>query len=213
MYPAKEITDQVFGRLTALYPSKLPGKKKWLCQCECGGFIRVPTAALISARTKGTGTKSCGCLKSIIPAERNRTHGMSKSLTHVSWCAMKTRCYNPRIAGYKDYGGRGIIVCERWKYSFENFLADMGERTSKELSIERINNDGNYEPGNCRWATRLHQNRNSRNCHYVNTPLGKLTLTQVVETYGVKLCTLKRRVRRGFSDTDLIKKSLRSCSR
>lgn len=206
MYPAKEITDQVFGRLTALYPSKLPGKKKWLCQCECGKFIRVLTSRLILG-----GTKSCGCLIADVLKTRNKTHGQSRTLAHISWCAMKTRCYNPRVEGYTNYGGRGIKVCERWLHSFENFLEDMGPRESTSLSIERVNNDGNYEPGNCIWATRKVQNWNSRNCHYIKTPLGTMSLSEACEKFNIKRCTMKRRLRAGYYGADLLKPSLRSC--
>lgn len=88
-------------------------------------------------------------------------HGMTKTPEYLSWCSMKSRCYNQNAVGFKLWGGRGITVCDRWASSFENFLADMGPRP-KGTSLDRINNDGNYEPGNCRWATRSEQRRNSR---------------------------------------------------
>lgn len=90
-----------------------------------------------------------------------KTHGMRGTPTHNSWRSMKHRCLNPKGRQYPDYGGRGITVCARWM-KFENFLADMGERPGKEYSLDRIDNDGNYEPSNCRWATRSEQQKNKR---------------------------------------------------
>jgi hypothetical protein len=95
------------------------------------------------------------------PAHNRYRHGHAGSPTYKSWQGMKRRCYVPHCADYPNYGGRGIVVCERW-HAFENFLADMGERPGRGLSIERVDNDGDYEPGNCRWATKLDQCRNRR---------------------------------------------------
>lgn len=105
---------------------------------------------------------SVQCSGKSSPGDQSKTHGMTYTSEYTTWLSMKDRCLRTKNKKYKDYGGRGITVCERWRDSFENFLADMGRKPSANLSIDRINNDGNYEPGNCRWATQLEQVRNRR---------------------------------------------------
>jgi hypothetical protein len=130
---------------------------RWLihARCDCGNETNVERSALV----KGT-TKSCGCLMREV-GNRTRTHGLSKSSTYRSWLAMRSRCENPNNIDWQHYGGRGITVCQSWN-TFENFLTDMGRRPNG-TSIDRINNAGNYEPANCRWASETTQQRNRRN--------------------------------------------------
>ena len=152
-----DLTGRRFGKLVAVEfvgfkQFATERKRMWRCQCDCGKEIT--TAAMY---LNGGSTNSCGC----IVGKHKRTHGATGTPEFMAWTAMKQRCENPKLKGFKDYGGRGIKVCERWQ-TFENFLADMGERPSPGHSVDRINNDGNYEPGNCRWATRVTQSNNRR---------------------------------------------------
>lgn len=124
------------------------GEAMWLCRCDCGKTTSASTHNL----RRGS-SKSCGCLR--------KPHGLADSSTWKTWKAMRQRCSNPRSREFVRYGARGIKVCERWQ-SFANFLADMGERPSETHSLDRIDNDGNYEPGNCRWATVKEQSENKR---------------------------------------------------
>jgi hypothetical protein len=154
----KDLTNEQFGRLTALKPiSKINGAYIWLCHCSCGIEVEVCSGSLKSGRTS-----SCGCLQKELARELHTKHGFSHTPEYNAWINMKLRCTSPKCKYYKDYGGRGIQVCERWRESFENFLSDMGKKPSPELSIDRINNDGNYEPGNCRWATKIEQTNNRK---------------------------------------------------
>lgn len=126
------------------------GSAVWICECDCGNACKVSGFAL----RKGL-IVSCGCYI----REKSTRHGMHGTPTYGTWQAMMRRCHNPNAPTYKKYGLRGISVCSRWRESFGNFLADMGERPIG-MTIDRINGAGNYEPGNCRWATCVQQSRN-----------------------------------------------------
>lgn len=160
-----EIAGLKFGRLTAVRRlPREPGSRsqtRWVCSCECGAEATVTLGDLKSGKTS-----SCGCRRAAVSKTRMTTHGATANGqwtgTYTTWAGMKQRCQSPNDNNYPYYGGRGIRVCERWQ-TFENFLADMGERPPG-MSIDRINPNGDYEPGNCQWANGTRQSRNRSMC-------------------------------------------------
>lgn len=151
-----DLSGKTFGRLRAVEFVRKDGLTYWLCQCDCGKQKEVHYSALVSGKTK-----SCGCLNSDIVTARNHKHGKADTPEYATWLRMIRRCTISSTPGYENYGGRGISVHPRWM-SFDNFYADMGDKPAREYSIDRIDNNGNYEPGNCRWATPSQQCRNTR---------------------------------------------------
>lgn len=131
-------------------------------------------------------------------------HKMSHHPAYRNWAHAKDRCNNPNHKAYEAYGGRGIRMCGRWADSFEDFWEDMGPTWQEDLSIERIDVNGNYEPHNCAWATRKEQANNRRNNVIINTPDGAMTLKQAAERYGFNYVTLQARIRYGYPEADLL---------
>lgn len=154
-----EMAGRVFGRLTVVEKAgRYRTRWKWLCRCQCGEAVIATGDNLRRGHTQ-----SCGCLMRERLAAATTTHGEGhKTPEWSSWSAMVNRCERPSHEQFADYGGRGIAVCARWRGSYADFLADMGRKPTPQHSLDRIDNDRGYEPGNCRWATRSQQNSNRR---------------------------------------------------
>lgn len=150
-----------FGKLVVIQKQPTAGRPKWLCRCDCGATKEALAKTLLNG-----GTQSCGCLRIAFNQKRS-THGQAQSSEYRTWAAMITRTTNEKHRSYHNYGGRGIKVCERWLHSFQNFLDDMGSRPTPEHSIDRIDVNGNYEPGNCRWITMAEQAANRRDARHI----------------------------------------------
>lgn len=153
----KNLAGMVFGRLTAVSIDHLGDRNSafWLCRCACGREKVILGSNLTMGRTR-----SCGCFRDEQSAKRNTRHGGWKSKEYKAWRNIVSRCLNPNDPQFRNYGGRGITICGKWRKSFSAFLAEVGQ-CPEGMQIDRINNNGNYEPGNCRWTTR-EVNRNNR---------------------------------------------------
>ena len=154
-----DLTGQTFARWTVIRRATNAGNStRWLCRCRCG-----TVAVIHSANLRHGVSKSCGCLREEVSKTTLRTHGMKNHPLYVTWESMHKRCNNPNNKDWKYFGGRGIKVCDRWsgRDGFPSFLADMGDRPPG-LSLDRTDNEGNYEPANCRWATWTEQVNNRR---------------------------------------------------
>jgi len=176
----RELIGWRSGRLTASHVEYQDGRRYWRCQCDCGRSTLV-----MASRLREKTVKSCGCV--------HEFHGMSNHPDYNIWKLMRERCRNPKLRCYKNYGGRGIRVCRRWVL-FSNFIADMGPRPTPHHTIDRIDVNGHYEPGNCRWATPREQNRNRR-CNTVLTLNGESKcLQEWADDLGISSSTLVNRL-------------------
>lgn len=185
-----DLTGQRFGRLTVL--EHLPDGYV-MCRCECGESKRIYVGNMRSGKSK-----SCGCLNREMIGDRARTHGKSKTKEYAVWARMWARCTNPTVDRYPRYGGRGIVVCERWK-SFENFLEDMGPLPTPQHSIGRLDNDANYAPDNCRWETRLEQANNTSTTVFIEFNGVRKPLQEWARETGIPAQRLTQRFNAGMS--------------
>lgn len=195
MRKLEDLTGRTYGRWYVVCDSgnRRNNKRLWHCKCSCGNTSDVTTGDLNSGKST-----SCGCYK----IERQTTHGMSNTKLYKVWRAMHDRCYNKNTEAYKNYGNRGITVCDRW-HKFENFLEDMGEPKNFE-SIDRINNNGNYEPENCRWATMEDQANNKRNTRFILLNNERKSITAYSGISGINKNTIYARLSNGWDNNKII---------
>lgn len=194
-----DLTGKRFGRLLVLRREGRRGKRiTWLCECDCGALH---VAAGANLRSGGaTSCRSCAFQRM---GKIRSTHGMSKSREHHCWSMMKQRCCNPKCKSFPSYGGRGITVCSRWLESFEAFFADMGEAPPG-ASLDRIDNDGNYEPQNCRWTDEVTQGRNRRTNRYLTARGETMTVTEWSARTGLSVSGIIGRLDAGRSVEDAL---------
>lgn len=164
------------------------GKKSlWEVQCICGN-VKIWSEKHFRAN------RSCGCMKGKFISVSRQTHGMSKHPAYRVWRSMIDRCSLSTHHAWRSYGARGITVCKRWQDAFENFWEDMGDSYQRGLTLDRIDNGGNYEPENCRWATYTKQARNRRNNTMVETPWGAMTVAEAADKTQIGRTTLYYRI-------------------
>lgn len=185
-----------------LYKSQESGRYRAKCQCECGAFVDVEKSNISSGNTR-----QCKACANITRSEAHIKHGCSEPMKDVDplgyaiytrWSAMKARCYRESDSHYKNYGGRGIKVCDRWLESYENFLADMGLPPDRNYQIDRIDNNGDYCPENCRWVSRKENARNKTTNKFITAFGETMTQSAWAEKTGIKRETIAMRLKRGW---------------
>lgn len=194
----KDLTGKTYSGLTVIgYDCFKSSKNHWWCKCVCGKIISVAINNL------NRGQQSCGCLHKEWVGNMSRKHGLSRTGIYRIWAGIKRRCFNQNVPEYKYYGGRGITMCDEWATNFISFKEYMGERPSKKHTIDRINNDGNYEPGNVRWATPKEQENNKRRSLRVSFNGTTMSVLEISEKTGFKYETLKTKLKRGEDISNL----------
>ena len=167
---------------------------KWKCLCDCG------TEAVVTANSLKTGqSKSCGCLNAELIKARSITHGMSKTFEYNIWLSMRSRILDKSSKSYKDYGGRGILIHPDWVSDFKAFFDHIGPRPSADYSLERIDNNGNYEPGNVKWASRISQANNKRSNRKLTLGTETKTLAEWCKEKKLRYKTVHARLTNGWS--------------
>lgn len=183
----KDLTNKTFGRLTVKSYSRKNGRAYWCCVCECGNIVEVRSDRLTTGETK-----SCGCLQK---DNHYSKHGMTGTRLYEIWAGIKRRCYNKNYKRYKDYGQRGIKMCDEWKDDFMEFYKwaiDNGYNDT--LTIDRVNNDKNYEPNNCKWSTPKQQVRNRRNTKCITYNQETKPLAEWCEIYQINYNVVYNRI-------------------
>lgn len=196
----KDLTGQKFNHLTVIrYIGRKNGRTMWHCLCDCGNEVDVDSSSL-----KSGNTTACGCRQSEGWGS-NKTHGMSGKRIYRIWMGIKNRCYYEKNKYYSNYGGRGIRVCDEWLESFENFYKWAIENGyAKNLTIDRIDNDGNYEPSNCRWVTRIEQMNNTRRNRMIEYNGERKSVTEFAREFEISPELVHGRLNRGWSVKDAL---------
>ena len=198
-----DLTGQRFGRLIVLEFAEIrKNKSYWKCQCDCGNIKIISATSLKSEKTK-----SCGCLRkevTKIRGEKNIKHNKTNTRLFRIFLGMKSRCYYTKNIGYKNYGGKGIKVCDEWLNDFMNFYNwAMSNGYSQGLTIDRINNDGNYEPNNCRWITMKEQENNRMNNRLIKYKEKTYTLSELSDILKISSATLRWRLNHNWDESEL----------
>lgn len=202
----KDITGLRVGYLTATKPLGTDGRRAiWEITCDCGQTRKMKLGDF-QKLVREAKPASCGCKKRELQSLAHSTHGMSRHPAFAVWRSMLCRCHLPSHQAWKNYGGRGISVCSRWRESFENFWSDMGPTYQPGLCLDRMDNEGDYSPQNCRWATYRQQARNTRNSRLVDSPLGRMLVCELAEKTGINQTTLLYRLAKGVTGQMLISK-------
>lgn len=192
-----DITGKKFGLLTV---NNYLGNSRWLCSCECGNTIKVDGRNLKNGKTQ-----SCGCKRqkqASINGQKNKKYlsieyNKDFRKLYQTWIGMKRRCNSPNCHAYSQYGKRGIKICEKWEKDFISFYEwSINNGYHENLSIDRIDVNGNYEPSNCRWANAKEQQRNRRNSKLIQFKGKKVCLTELAEKFNINISTLRNRIRR-----------------
>lgn len=202
----KDITGLRVGYLTAVrfHGRGKNGKALWVFLCDCGNEKILGQGQMEKQKARGI-TASCGCKRKQTISQKRTRHGLSNHPVHHVWHAMLDRCRLISHPAWGNYGGRGIRVCSRWLV-FENFFEDMGPSYKPGLQLDRIDNNGDYEPLNCRWTTREVQGNNRRTNRIIKTPRGEMTLAQAAREFKIGITTLHARLQAGWSEEDLFRK-------
>lgn len=206
---------EVFGSWTVL---DKPGRRKWLCRCVCGTERLVVAVDLRNGKST-----NCGCIRYVRFREAGRLakvkHGLEGSSEYRIWTDMRRRCHDPRRPDFKNYGARGVTVCDQWRFGFgsltgfEVFYRDMGPRPSKAHTLDRVDNAAPYCAQNCRWSTRIQQERNKRTSRVIEVGGETMTVTEAAERHGLPAATVFTRLRLGWSPEEALTKATKPGSR
>ena len=221
MATLKDLTGQRYGRLTVIARGQntKSGKATWVCTCDCGKRKEKSVTAydLVSGKVR-----SCGCLYKESRTGRKPTHGKTNTRLHNIWLSMRQRCFYTASAGYRNYGGKGVTICDEWLSDFQTFYEwAMSNGYQDDLTIDRIDSNGNYCPENCRWATMKEQQNNRSNNIRFSVGGVEKTLTEWSEASGIPRETLSWRVKNHWAEDELfmpvnlnnarIRKGVRAC--